>query len=314
MKSYDPERQLDPLILDVLASGRRVEASDVRAELPRRTEELAQCMAHVAESLRNTISIPGRELPIMDDGRIDPRHYRQSESPQYTDPATRADQKVVEGLLREQGGINIQRDGERLEMYTMVTLNTALQPEYIVIRSSLFDDFQNGVDHLLVNAQTGKVICAFDNVAAAHNENEASEALRDSLLAKKLARISGKNMGGGASVKYGIQITRSDNGKSALVKRPLSGLPIFYIAITADMLHCSLLHSGYTSAKMDLQSADISFLNTIRSSLEAQVISLKHQYAAAKALKPRQDFSAQFTRLEALEELLKRLKKFERKL
>jgi hypothetical protein len=39
-------------------------------------------------------------------------------------------------------------------------------------------------------------------------------------------------------------------------------------------------------------------------------VSLKHQYAAATRLKPRQNFSPQLARLEALGELLERLKKF----
>lgn len=93
-----------------------------------------------------------------------------------------------------------------------------LGSEYVVVRSSTFDDYFNGLDNVIVNKKTGDVVCAFDEV-----HGEAGQERHD----RKLDKVKNIARKGGAALKYGLSF---ENG--APVKKSLANIPVFYLALS----------------------------------------------------------------------------------
>lgn len=81
----------------------------------------------------------------------------------------------------------------------------------------MFDDIANGVDHLVVEKTTGKVVCFIDEVAsldslAMHKKKEHTPAKKD--------------------IKYGFSI---EDGKITL--KELKNIPVFYLGTPGSQLN-----------------------------------------------------------------------------
>ncbi len=106
-----------------------------------------------------------------------------------------------------------------------------LGSEYVVVRSSTFDDYFNGLDNVIVNKKTGDVVCAFDEV-----HGEAGQDRYD----KKMDKVKKIARGGGANLKYGLTF---ENGAPA--KKSLANIPVFYLALSNAELKELLGQMGY---------------------------------------------------------------------
>lgn len=117
------------------------------------------------------------------------------------------------------------------ESAMFVLLNKHLGEDFLVVRTAAYDDYKGGVDNLIINRETGDVICAFDEVhdskGGVYTENKLKKH-------KEIAR------GGGAKVKYGLAIEKggmSDDGKTQekdkLKQAAISNLPVFAISLTS---------------------------------------------------------------------------------
>lgn len=115
-----------------------------------------------------------------------------------------------------------EKKGERLEKLKTITFNKFLGESAICVRSSEYDDIINGVDNILVDRQTGKIICAFDEVCDINRE----------IFQKKKEKILEKNREGGAKLKYCPKI---ENGKISFGR--VENIPIFYIALSEEILN-----------------------------------------------------------------------------
>ena len=111
----------------------------------------------------------------------------------------------------------------QLEMAITILLHKRFGDRYVVVRASKYDDYFNGIDNVLVNKETGDVICAFDEVRM----DERSD--RDT---HKKERSRKKASEGGASLKYGFRI---QNNK--ILKQTIHSIPIFCLGL--DSQDCS---------------------------------------------------------------------------
>lgn len=136
---------------------------------------------------------------------------------QYGIPGT--PESVVEQYLKNKN----EQKSNQAEMAITALLHKILKERFIVVRASTFDDYMHGMDNLILDRETGAVICAFDEVI--RNESDEPGA------SKKLDKIKKHAMSGGRKAKYGIAL---ENGK--LVRSPLDHVPVFYLELkSADL-------------------------------------------------------------------------------
>lgn len=113
--------------------------------------------------------------------------------------------------------------GTIAEMTMTVILNKLLNKDFIVARASDYDDYKNGVDHVLVDKNTGFVVCGFDEVV------DDMQGYYSVLNKKeKMKDIAAK---GGSDIKYGATIE-----KEQLVRSSFENVPTFYVALSTPEL------------------------------------------------------------------------------
>ena len=110
----------------------------------------------------------------------------------------------------------------QMEMAITLLLSQMLGEEFLVVRTAPIDDYENGVDNLILDYKTGEVVGAFDEVHKSDNGER---------LAKKKEKIQKVADRGGAKVRYGLKL---DGGK--LVRSELRGVPVFYLGLDSAEL------------------------------------------------------------------------------
>jgi hypothetical protein len=143
-------------------------------------------------------------------------------------------QKIIEKFKR------LQSEGKSglLEMAITGLLHKVLKSEYIVVRSSTFDDFEHGADNLIIDKVTGQVVCAFDEVHGEETHGRIEEKK------KKLLR---KARQGGSKIKHGLslQTDKKDPQKKNLVRGTLNNIPSLYLALDSNTLDELLNNMNY---------------------------------------------------------------------
>ena len=132
--------------------------------------------------------------------------------------------KRIERKWQEREGPEekIERTGEQLEILKTALFNKFVGGKAIVARASLYDDVQNHVDNLMIDKETGKTLCAFDEVG----DNTGPR------FAEKMARILKRNVEkNGAKLKYGVK-----SEKGIIKLEPRENLPIFYLALPSEQI------------------------------------------------------------------------------
>jgi len=199
----------------------RIEYSQERDEQQEKNiEKVFGFLGKVAERLR------GRGVPVKDDCRPDMGAYKHI----YSEDVIKKDKKSVEeeeekhakkrGIKKE--AIEEEKKkttGEQLEVLAVAILNKVLPERFIAIRSSLFDDFsrEHKVDIVLLDKETGSVVCAFDDVSDTEGP----------LFKKKKAEVMERNKKGGARIKYALGMKDKE-----LILCSQEYVPIFYLALS----------------------------------------------------------------------------------
>jgi hypothetical protein len=125
--------------------------------------------------------------------------------------------KEIKGDVEE----SLLTDGERLEVLKTIIFYKFLHEKFIIVRASFYDDVYNQVDNLIIEKETGNIVCAFDEVSTTSGPR----------LAKKQERFL-RNRADGARVKYGVLSTRD-----GLTKREIENIPIFYLALPPEHIN-----------------------------------------------------------------------------
>jgi hypothetical protein len=161
-------------------------------------------------------------------------------------------------------GKNVEKNPASLtEMALTVTLHRFLKNDFIVARASRYDDYNNGIDQVIIDKRNGDVICGFDEVLGYQGDDGGEKKT------KKMARIMEK---GGAEIKYGATM---ENGR--LVRSAIKNVPAFYLALSKEELK-ELLES-LAKGDTDISEIEVHIFNKLLNSLEEQASQGKANWA-----------------------------------
>lgn len=121
--------------------------------------------------------------------------------------------------------INKKRNANgRWENAAIFLLYKILGNRYLIVKAAEYDDYFNGTDTLVVDKETGDVICALD---------EVHENIGGARHEKKIRATEATARQGGAEIKYGISFEKDKHtGENKLVKKRLTNVPRFYLRIS----------------------------------------------------------------------------------
>jgi hypothetical protein len=172
-------------------------------------EKLINFLGRVAQELRS------EGVPVNDECRIDIDAFKQI----YGNEAIKKTVKKIEDFKFQHGIQNRIEDksaepGEQLEMLTTGIFHKFLKNDFLIVRSSEYDDFKYGVDNFIIDKNSGDIICAFDETSSLSDEK------KNEVLDKNIVREGGR-------LQYGLKI---ENGK--LILGPQPSIPIFYLVLS----------------------------------------------------------------------------------
>lgn len=154
-------------------------------------------------------------------------HYKEK----YRNP--NLNEKDIAKLWKQEQQADAAHQAER---YITSVLYKFLKDNFLVMRSSEYDDFEKGVDNVIVDRETGDVICAFDEVKGEEDSK---------VWEKKIKKVREQAMGGGANIKYGVTFENNENGEKKLVKKRIENVPNFYLPITSKNLDDLMKNMNY---------------------------------------------------------------------
>ena len=123
-------------------------------------------------------------------------------------------------------------EGRKLEMFKTAIFNKLLGERFITVRTSLYDDIVNKVDNIILEKNTGNVICALDEVESPQFEN----LFQDLRYLKKREETQKRNKRwGGATLRYGLRLEK-ENDKIKVKLGKMDHIPVFYLVLGEDNL------------------------------------------------------------------------------
>lgn len=138
---------------------------------------------------------------------------------------------AVEQRLQKARDAQAEHDGAIAETVIAAVLDTKLGDRYLIVRSNAYDDYAAGVDHLIVDRQTGDVVCAVDEVVADET---------DPRLSAKQQRAERRGEQRGSTVRFGVTF---EQGR--LVRRQLEHLLTFILPVSRETLRSALVELGH---------------------------------------------------------------------
>ncbi len=186
-------------------------------KIERDVEKLRYFMGEIAERLR----VEG--VPVNDDCRIDMDAFRDVFSPESIE----SNKKTVKDFEKKWYGNlteeeikkeKLKKSGEQLEMLITAVFSKFLGKEFIVVRSAAYDDIRNKIDNLILEKESGNMVCAFDEVGD----------VSGSRFEEKKKNILEKNQKG-CLIRYGLGVRE---GELTLEYR--ENIPIFYLALSGE--------------------------------------------------------------------------------
>jgi hypothetical protein len=176
-------------------------------------------------------------------------------------------------------------NGILVEKAITVLLDKILGDDFIVARTSSFDDYRHGVDNLLIDKTTGAAICGFDEVQVANiAESDNNEEIK-----KHKILLNNKEYNG-TFVKYGATIREGEFKRCAL-----HNVPTFFLSLSENDL---------AEIEKDLGSETVSnkekeVLSKMISSMEKQLSDIYKEHSVGQ-----NDFRAERVELKKRLELL----------
>ena len=115
-----------------------------------------------------------------------------------------------------------RRLGEQLEMLKTGVFNKFLPDNFVAVRASRFDDIKNSADNVVIDRQSGSVVCALDEVGEIQGER----------FEEKKEQVLDKNNKGGVILKYALTVKDGQ----IMPSRAVQGIPIFYLALSPEFI------------------------------------------------------------------------------
>lgn len=202
---------------------------------------------------------PYAKEDIKDDERLKDKLTKDWASDFYGLEADASD-KEVESAVNDYKKLKESGHGKKLEKLLFITLNKMLSPDYFVMHSAEYDDTANGVDFVIVEADTGIVACGFDGLY----DTKGGERFQSKV--KKLRNQAKKE---GVSVKYGF---RFENGE--IIKQSINNLPNFLLSMDLETIRELENKISHTQDAPSDYEKTVS--NSLLQSLEEQLEELKN--------------------------------------
>jgi hypothetical protein len=190
-------------------------------------EKISPLLKEISENLKK------ERVPVDDNCRIKMQDF----SSLYSEETIRKDEEKIAALEKEWGQDASKKDGEKLEMLTVALFSKFLRERFVVVRSSRYDDIFNGVDTIILEKETGNLVCAFDEVADTSGPD----------LQGKIRDITEKNKKG-SRLKYGLKM---EEGK--IEKGSVEGAPIFYLALPKERINDGIKNLSANVGKTDYE-------------------------------------------------------------
>lgn len=138
------------------------------------------------------------------------------------------------------------------EIVITALLHKVLKDRFLVVRASVFDDYKHGIDNLILDKETGAVICAFDEVL----ENQGD---RERGAVKKIEKIKKSAIRGGTEAKYGISLKEGQ-----LTRAHTRNIPVFYLTLESKDLN-ELTDDLYNNEEMATEAESRLFAHLVGS-------------------------------------------------
>jgi hypothetical protein len=187
---------------------RVVERKETREERLEKVGRLEKVLKEIAKKLVE------KKIPVSpDDCRIQMEKFQF----QYGKEKITKDKEKVAKLLAPEELKEKEKlsDGRILEMIKTVIFNKILWDRFVVVRTSLYDDFFNHVDNLILGNK-GEVVLAMD-FAGKMDERKFEEVLERN---KK-----------GPKIDYGVIHTQEASGEIKNVLGPITNVPLVYVPL-----------------------------------------------------------------------------------
>jgi len=132
--------------------------------------------------------------------------------------------ETPEGIVAKHREKKDASKSNQAEMIITALLHKVLKERFLVVRSAVYDDYNHGMDNLILDKETGAVICAFDEVL----ENQGD---RERGANKKIEKIKRVAIKGGTEAKYGIALK-----DEVLTRAHVRNVPVFYLTLESKDL------------------------------------------------------------------------------
>jgi hypothetical protein len=154
-------------------------------------------------------------IPVDDNGRIEMEKFEKI----FGRDVILGHGSAIKGLLKKFEGKEVgELTGEFMERFVPLIFRDWFQNRIIVIRTSEYDDYFNGVDHLILHPETLKVLAAIDTTT------NWKEKIKNPKVMETIKK--------GVKIFYGVNYTKE--GKINFGS--LNEIPIFIIPIPSDEL------------------------------------------------------------------------------
>lgn len=216
-------------------------------------EKLKSVMARISQEVNQEVTEKYGLSGLVDESlHINPLYFSHEQGGTYTNEDIHDDEETVYALDRyncaadnpntqqfykEQYGIDTQEGivakhqekkeaskSNQAEMIITALMHKVLKERFLVVRSSIFDDYKHGIDNLILDKETGAVICAFDEVLENQSDKERAPI--------KIEKIKKKALHGGTEAKYGISLK-----EKILTKDHIRNIPVFYLTLESKDLN-----------------------------------------------------------------------------
>jgi hypothetical protein len=165
------------------------------------------------------------------------------------------------GLASEE---KLKATGEKLEYLKNIIFYKFLREDFIICRSSRYDDLKNGVDNLILEKETGNLVCALDECEIKRYRT-------------KEEMVWQKNLEGGGRLKYGLTVKE---GKIKLGSQ--ENLPVFLLFLKDNLIKEGIEKLPESLSK--ISKNDQLLFEAFKKEIEAQIAKLK---LADKSLNPK---------------------------
>jgi hypothetical protein len=228
-----------------------------KAEKPKNSpEDLRYSLDRMMEDISKRINQEFSGI-LKSDCSVDMRQWQGKFEGPYSKEDIKEDEKMILGdKITFSHSSNLEEEAQKkaiasfeerrskskpalLEKALVGVFDKILREKFLVARASEFDDYKRSVDTLVVDKETGSVVCAFDEV---RENGRPIEKIRfdekgneihyeETRTEEKDDRVVNKARQGGARIKYGFSIKNRE-----LVKTEVKNIPMFRISLSEEEL------------------------------------------------------------------------------